>query len=275
MIRTNTHKTERQEVIRVVLLDDEQEASENLKNIICNYCENGNQIQVVGVAQSAKEAELLIHELQPDALFVDIEMPVENGFQFLERIAPFSFEIIFVTAYDEFALKAFKLNALDYILKPISIAEIQNVIAKLKERMAFKQLLNEKGFFRQFSDDIKQRKETEAIRLRTVTGVEIIDYANIIYIEALGAYSKFHFMKNGVVQELVMSYSIKEYEQILPPGVFFRIHKSFLVNCNKITEYSQGVSPSVCVDHHYVLAVSRRRQSELRVILEQQKQSRP
>src|SRR6202012_3296754 len=111
----------------------------NLKNILREYVDR--EINVVGVANNTREAEKQITRFSPNAIFLDIEMPNENAFHFLTRISPFEFEVIFVTAYDEYAVKAFKLNAVDYILKPISIEEVSNAVTKAKEHIAYKKLI--------------------------------------------------------------------------------------------------------------------------------------
>src|SRR4051812_32436582 len=120
-----------EKAMRVLIIDDEQEACDNLKNILSEYIDSN--IHVLRTANDTIAAQWLITELNPDAIFLDIDMHNENAFEFLQRIYPYNFEIIFVTAYDEFAIKAFKLNAIDYILKPINIDELTNAIIKLRE----------------------------------------------------------------------------------------------------------------------------------------------
>src|ERR1700689_5825299 len=119
-------------LLNVLIVDDEMEACDNLKNILMEYVDK--EINIAGIANNTREAEAQINNFLPDAVFLDIEMPNENAFHFLSRISPFGFEVIFVTAYDEYAIKAFKLNAVDYILKPISIAELTAAVQKLKEK---------------------------------------------------------------------------------------------------------------------------------------------
>ncbi len=106
------------EIIKVLIVDDEKKACSNLRSILSEFVDV--KINVAGIAHSGVEAGRLVSEVSPDAIFLDIEMPNENAFEFLARISPFNFEVIFVTAYDEYAVRAFRLNAIDYILKPIS-----------------------------------------------------------------------------------------------------------------------------------------------------------
>src|ERR1700740_2529996 len=115
--------------LNVLIVDDEMEACANLQHILSEYVDK--EINIVGIANNTREAEAAIAKAAPAAVFLDIEMPNENAFHFLERIAPFNFEVIFVTAYDEYAVKAFKLNAVDYILKPISINELNQAVQRL------------------------------------------------------------------------------------------------------------------------------------------------
>src|SRR5690242_15259365 len=119
--------------LQVLIVDDEKKACTNLKNILLEFVDPG--IVIAGIANSTAEAESLIADTTPDAIFLDIEMPTENAFHFLDRISPVNFEVIFVTAYEEYAVRAFRLNAVDYILKPISIAELKKAVQRLKDRI--------------------------------------------------------------------------------------------------------------------------------------------
>ncbi len=130
--------------IQILIVDDEKKACANLRNILLEFVDPG--LQIVGEANSTMEAEQLIAIHKPDAIFLDIEMPNENAFHFLERIAPFDFEVIFVTAYEEYAIRAFRLNAIDYILKPISIKDLSTAVQKLKDRIRHKRIIDNKNF---------------------------------------------------------------------------------------------------------------------------------
>src|ERR1700761_5845117 len=134
-----TNGKERLEIINAIIVDDEIEACNNLSHLLKHNL--GDKISIVATANNTKDAELRIAEFNPDVVFLDIEMPNENAFQFLTRLEKIDFEIIFVTAYDEYAIRAFKLNALGYILKPIDVDDLLKVTAILQERLIFNQIM--------------------------------------------------------------------------------------------------------------------------------------
>jgi two-component system, LytTR family, response regulator len=247
--------------IRVVLIDDEEAACINLKNILNDYI--NNRIDIVGVAHNTTIAEQLIHELQPDAVFLDIEMPGENAFQFLERIYPFSFEVIFVTAYDEYAIKAFKLNALDYILKPISIEELKLAVKKLVEKLKNNRLLQEFSLYKNFSEQLSDKKEINCLTIRTSTGVEIVDFSKLIYIEAQGSYCNLIYLSDAGEKSVVLSHSVADYEEILPTEIFFRTHRSYIVNIAHIASIKQEDGAFAVLNNKFNIPVSRRRYNDL------------
>lgn len=251
-------------LIRVLLIDDEEAACVNLENIIRNYIKT--PIEIVGIANDTIQAERLIHELKPDAVFIDIEMPGENAFQFLDRISPLDFEVIFVTAYDEYAMKAFKLNALDYILKPISIEELNNAVNKLCDKLTSNRILNQLGFYRSFSQQLNDKTESTCITFRTQTSIEIVNFADIHFIEAQGSYSKVMYQTNNAQRNLTLSHPISEYEEILPKEIFFRTHKSYIVNLNLIERITNDNGSFVTLGNVQI-PVSRRRYAELVLVL--------
>lgn len=248
--------------LNVLIIDDEIEACRNLKSILLEYIDP--DINIMGIANSSAEAEKQLQQFNPDAVFLDIEMPAENAFSFLERIAPVHFEVIFVTAYDEYAVRAFKLNAVDYILKPISIPELANAVTKLKERVLFKTHFNPANSdFTELSRQINTRQKLNKIALKGNNNVEIVAFKDILYVEAFGGYSKVFFMRDGAIADIFTSYAISEYEDMLPPEHFYRIHKSYLINCDQIKKIHKDESPTVLLQSGQTIPVSRRRFSSL------------
>jgi two-component system, LytTR family, response regulator len=248
--------------IKILIVDDELEACRNLQNMLVEYVDTG--LEICGTAHSAKEAETKIKTYLPDALFLDIEMPNENAFSFLNRIAPFNFDVVFVTAYDEYAVRAFKLNAIDYILKPISIQELGNAVRKLKERRQLKKILSTDLIsFSEFSDQVANKTKQCKITLRDNNNIEVLDFKDIYFIEAQGSYSRIVFCKNNATREIMMSTSIAEYEEILPEDMFFRIHRSYLINCLQVNKITKDESNLIILKNDQTLPVSRRRFSLL------------
>lgn len=249
--------------INVLIVDDEPEACKNLENILQEYV--GRSVNVVGTANSTRQAELLIRQLGPDAVFLDIEMPNENAFHFLDRVKPMlSFEVVFVTAYDDYAIRAFKLNAVDYILKPISIPELANAVQRLKEKIDIRKLLgNPAASYIGLSEQVNGRVKSQRITLRDNNNIEVVDFRDIYFVEAQGSYIRIIFVKNNETRDIVMSGSVTEYEELLPSETFFRIHKTYLVNCIHIKRITHDDSNFVVVEGNYTLPVSRRRYGPL------------
>lgn len=246
--------------INVLIVDDEREACVNLENLLTQYVDDN--VNVVGKAQSTSEAEQLIDKYAPDALLLDIEMPKENAFNFLDRLSPLKFEVVFVTAYDEYAIKAFKLNAVDYILKPISIPELKDAIGKLREKMIIRSEFSGKysgldvgSLSRQVTRKVKGTK----ITLKDNNVIEVVDFRDIYFIEAQGSYFKVVFTKDQALREIVMCGSLTEYEELLPPELFFRVHKSYVINCQHVTNMLKGEHAQVAMTGGFTLPVSRRR----------------
>ena len=248
--------------LSVLLVDDEIEACRNLKSILLEFIDPN--INIVGVAHSTAEAEKQLQLHNPDAVFLDIEMPNENAFQFLERVSPIHFEVVFVTAYDEYAIRAFKLNAVDYILKPISITELANAVAKLKDRLRFKTIVSTgNNDFSEVSKQITAKAKLNKITLKGNNNVELVGFKDIIYVEAFGKYSKVFFLKNNSVVDILTSYAISDYEELLPHELFYRIHKSYLINCGHIKQIHKDDTTSLTMNYAISIPVSRRRFSSL------------
>ncbi|MCD6012930.1 MAG: response regulator transcription factor [Flavipsychrobacter sp.] len=253
--------------IKILIVDDEKKACTNLKNILFEFVDPS--LNIVGSANSTVEAESLISKLEPDAIFLDIEMPNENAFHFLERISPFAFEVIFVTAYEEYAIRAFRLNAIDYILKPISITELRGAVQKLKDRIRYKKILEDKNAsFTEISDQITNKTKQYKITLKDINNTSIVDFKDIYFVEAQGSYSRIVFLKNHVVKEMILSNPLSEYEELLPDDQFYRIHRSYLINCAHIKQIISDGNNNVIMKDNLSIPVSRRRYASLIEFLE-------
>ncbi len=256
------------DILRALIVDDELHACQSLYNLLSGL--TGASICVTGTAQSTREAEALIRQHQPDVVFLDIDMPNENAFNFLKRIEPFSFEVIFVTAYDHYAVRAFRLNAVDYILKPVDRSELQKAVEKVQDKMALHHLKQVPlASLSGFGQQVARKAVQDHIVLRSSNRIEVVPFKNILYIEAMRSYSKFLFTSNGVENEFVMSYPITDYEELLPDNLFFRIHRSYLVNRQRITRILREEQPVVLLDNKMKLPVGRRRYPDLLAFLKE------
>jgi two-component system LytT family response regulator len=245
-----------------LIVDDEIEACKNLKNIILEYIDD--KCNILGMAHSTKEAEIKIASLKPDVVFLDINMPNENAFQFLERINTFDFEIIFVTAYDHYAVKAFRLNAVDYILKPIHIEDLRKAIEKVRNKVMMDQFMENGGFrYNNLSDHINRKVDNQHLILSDNSCYEVVAFRDIVYLEAMGSYSKIFFLKSGIEKSMLMSQSISDYEEVLPENIFFRVHRSYLLNCSYISKILKNETNEVMLRTKATIPISRRRYSAL------------
>lgn len=243
--------------IRAIIVDDEQEACTNLANILNEYIEE--KIDILACVNSTTDAEEKIKKLTPDAIFLDIEMVNENAFQFLERLDIIDFEIIFVTAYDENAIRAFKLNAVDYILKPINIEELDKAIQKLKERIKYRKILSSTpNLYHNLAKQITKKASQQQLILKENNQYESVLFKDVRYVKAMGSYSKIFFKKGNTYKSLLMSRGIADYEELFPNDLFFRAHRSYLVNCKLINKISKE-EMIVFLDNKDTLPVGRRR----------------
>lgn len=245
--------------IKIFIVDDEIEACKNLKNILLSYVDE--RIEISGMAHNTIDAEQQIRESKPDVVLLDINMPNENAFEFLERIRPVNFEIIFVTAYDEFGVKAFKLNAIDYVLKPINIYDLKTAIRKVKQKLLTSKLTMDYSMYQDLSDSIRDKKEQQQIILRDNNHYEVVMFSDILYVEAMGSYARIVFMSRGAERNILMSHPIAEYEELFPDSLFFRIHRSYLVNRLFISKIQKEDQVEVVLKNNVKLPVSRRRQA--------------
>lgn len=244
------------ETISLLIVDDEKKACSNLQGLLHNYIDS--ELNIVGQANNTNEAEDMIRLYRPDAIFLDIEMPNENAFHFLQRITPFPFEVVFVTSYDEHAIRAFRLNALDYILKPVSIDELETAVNKIKEKVRYKKLFGQQDTslpqMQQYTGDTCNR-----IVLRETNGIEIVGFEDIYYVEAQSSYARICFRKNDKTRYTVVSNPLSDYEELLPSRHFQRVHRSFLINCAQIERISMEEPRTVLLKNGCHIPISRRR----------------
>lgn len=244
-----------------VIVDDEEHARDNLSYMLGEVA--GNMLQVAGTACNITDARRIINELRPDVVFLDIDLANESAFTLLEHLRPIAFEIVFATAYDEYAIRAFKLNAVDYVVKPIDKDDLQAAINKLQEKLISKKIIGQyNDEYKHIAEEISTKATTQRITLRDKKAVELVHFKDVIAIEAQRSYSKVIFQKNGLQQNIMMSYSIAEYEELLPASMFYRIHKSYLINCRHISKIIKDEHPYAVVAEQINIPISRRKYTE-------------
>ena len=244
--------------LTALIVDDEPEACRNLQKRLSQYI--SCNIDVLGTAHDTRSAESLIRNLNPDVVFMDIEMPGETGFELLQRLGSFPFEVIFATAYDEYAIKAFKLHAIDYLLKPIAIDDLQVAVNSVMDKVLQKKTAAEdKTRYHELLNSIDSKKQTRHLAVKDKGITYIIGFERIAYIEAMAGYSKIFYTEGKLEKTLVSSHSISEYEEMLTADGFYRIHKSYLVNCTKVKAITKDETPCVLLPGETRLPIGRRR----------------
>lgn len=226
-----------------IIVDDELPGRENLKKIIENYC---HEIDLLGVADSVKSAKKLVSQYKPEVVFLDISMPILDGFDFLEEYDKRNFMVVFVSAHEEFGIKAVKTGAVDYLLKPINIKELKQTIKKLL-------------VLRNKNENADLTFVTNKLVVPISNGFEVLHVDNIIRLEADGCYTKV-FVNEG--KNSIVSRTLKDFEDSLPKEKFFRIHKSHLINLKFIKDYSRVDGYSITLTDGTKVEISRRKSPE-------------
>jgi two-component system LytT family response regulator len=252
--------------MKAILIDDERQSIMALNAKLELVAPD---MDVIGMFQNPTDAIEQIKGLQPDVVFLDIEMPTMNGFQLLEKLRPYNFAVVFVTAYNQYAIRALRASAVDYLLKPIDIDELKNTVETLRSQIKKAPPLR-KEFFEQYDSRLNHLFETlktmstnqlsEKIALSTQEGVLFILVKDILRVEAMSNYSNFFLMNK---QRIIVSRTLKEFEEVLIPYNFFRANRSQLVNLNQITKYQKGDGGVLHLTDGYEVEVSPQRKVEL------------
>lgn len=240
------------QVIKIFVVEDESSARANLMKMIENHCISAT---IVGSAESVQEAKMLIERIKPHILFLDVELQDGTGFDLLDQLKDIHFNVVFTTAYDEFAVKAFRYNAIDYLLKPIIADEL--IVAFNKAS----QLLDRSMVKNQLDHLIKSTsgKKFDRLVLPTSEGLVFVEVDEIIRLESFGNYS-FVFLTDG--RRIITSQNLKLFEEILPSALFFRIHQSFIVNTNYLKKIGKDPGDFAEMSDTVKVPIARRRKDE-------------
>ncbi len=244
-------------MLRAVIIDDEENGRISLREKLKNYCPD---VQLVGEAADAAKGLELIDREDPDIVFLDIEMPGMDGFEMLEQVPDRVFHLIFTTAHSQYGIDAVKSGAFDYLLKPVDIEELRESIEKIKKRQQRHAELPE-----EIVPSIKPvRPNSRKITIPTMEGLVFITMDDIIHVEAQDNYTVFHLTNQP---KLTVSKTLKEFEDLLPPDRFYRVHNSHIVNLNFVRKYFKGKGGRIEMENGNVVEVSRRKKDEfLRLI---------
>lgn len=238
--------------LKAIIVEDEKHSRETLKNLLEKFCEG---VEVVGMVNGVKEALEMIPDKNPDVVFLDIELQNGTGFDILTQLPEITFEVIFTTAFDQYAIKAVKFSSLDYLLKPIDLEELQQAVEKAKKAK------NKEDYNRQLKtllQNIKQPKLSK-ICLSTSDGFEFVNTSEILYCEAGGSYTTF-VLKNG--KKLLVSKHLKEFELLLLDNHFMRAHNSYLINLKEVKKYVKSDGGYIVMNNDDIVSISRNKKDE-------------
>jgi len=245
--KTNEH-------IKAVLIDDEELAITALRDKLTEYCK---EIEVIKTFSNPPEALKQLGSLDADVIFLDIEMPRMNGFTFLQKLETINFEVIFTTAYSQYAIQALRISALDFLLKPVDVNDLTEAVKRLKERIRQRKPNHTLEDQLQVLLDYQQKgaQSLGLIALPARDGLEFIDVNEIIKIESDSVYSILYLVNN---KKMVITRTLKEMEEMLSQHQFFRVHKSYIINLRFIRKYVRGEGGTVLMADGSSVEVSRR-----------------
>ncbi|MEP7375851.1 MAG: LytTR family DNA-binding domain-containing protein [Chitinophagaceae bacterium] len=241
-------------MIKAIIIDDEPYSCESLVTLLERYCPG---VKVADICYSGEDALIAIKELQPQIVFLDIEMPRMNGFELLEKIPELNFEIIFTTSYDQYAIKAIRFSALDYLLKPVDREELQRAVQKVVERLHHPLPQQLEILLQKLHQPVSA---IQKIALPTMEGLHMVPVNNIISCASDSNYTVL-LLKNK--QKLIISRTLKEIEEMLEEYSFLRVHHSYIVNLNEVNKYIKGEGGYLIMSDDSSVDVSRSRKEML------------
>lgn len=257
-VQQNFVRADMNEKLKSIIIDDEEFARENLRMLVEEYCPD---VDLIGTASSASEARQLIDENNPDLVFLDIMMPGEDGFMFLQSLPDRKFQVIFTTAFRDYALRAIKESAVDYLEKPIDIEDLQKAIEKAKNIAHQKKNLKvTDARLTKILENIALTNTVEKTVIPTKDGMAVVKNTDIIHLEAFENYTTL-YLTGG--KKYVSSRSIKAFEDKLDPNMFFRAHKSHIINiAHHLKEFNRTEGNVAILSDGTQVPVARRKLQE-------------
>jgi two-component system LytT family response regulator len=241
-------------MIRSIIIDDEQHC---VKALVKDLQQNCSSIEITDSCYSAKDGIMAIKKHQPDLVFLDVEMPWMNGFEMLEILGDITFSIIFTTAHDEFAARAFRISAVDYLLKPIDAADLKSAVQKVEKK------LGEGSYLQHITNllrNMRQPSIEQKVALPQREGYEFIEVSSIIYCQAEGAYTKVFIQGK---KPMLISRILGDVEELLPPEIFQRIHHSTLINVTYVSQFLRSDGGYIVLKNGEKLSVSKAKKEAL------------
>ncbi|WPP51968.1 LytR/AlgR family response regulator transcription factor [Catalinimonas niigatensis] len=240
--------------MRAILIDDEPD---NLKLLAIQLARHCPQVEVAGQYTESTEGLKAIHNLQPSLVFLDIEMPVMNGFQLLEKVGDINFQLVFITAYDQYAVRAFRFSALDYLLKPVDTIDLVAAVQRAEKlnRIHPQQLDLLQQYYASGAMNTPQK-----IALPHATGLVFVDIGRIIYCEADSNYTRF-YLEDG--EQYMISKNLGNVQEVLETRNFVRVHRKFMVNIQHIRKLIKGEGIYLLLTNGTSVPVARQQKDRL------------
>jgi two-component system LytT family response regulator len=235
--------------MKAIIIDDELHCITTLKTMLSKYTD----VKIAAHYSDPLEAAKTMNDVEADILFIDIEMPHLNGFELLNLFPGNSWNVVFTTAYDDYAIKAFKVSAIDYLLKPISKTDLIDAIEKCRKNHKNNHKIKE-SFRGPFNERVQK------IAIPSLAGLELIVANDILYLESDSNYTIVHLSDKN---QIMVSKTLKSFEDLLYPFGFIRVHHSFMVNSNRITRYVRGDGGYLIMENGMHINVSRSRKEDL------------
>lgn len=249
-------------MIRLIIVDDDANSRKTLKTLLSTF----SDIHVVAECDSAITGINAIRRLSPDIVLVDVEMPGKNGFEMIAEVSDISFETIFITGFEQYAIRAIKASALDYLLKPVDAIEITEALNRFKQKIHTAATVKQIQWL--LENYRAGRNEHITITIPTNNGFEFIRTDNIIRLESNSNYTTFHLVGH---HKLVIAKTLKEMEELMPGNLFCRVHHSHLINISLVKSYKKADGGSILMADNTEIPVSRHRKNEFMAFLKQKK----
>jgi two-component system LytT family response regulator len=241
-------------MIRTLIVDDEENIREVIRRMLEENCEN---VEVVAESDGVKSTINAIRQYNPDLVLLDIKLIDGTGFDVLDQIDPIEFKVIFITAYEEYAVKAFKFSALDYLLKPVEAEDLIEAVKRTDQLLQHEMQIQLTAFSENMNTLENQRKK---LILKTLDNIYLVKVQELLYCHSDGAYTE--FITEGM-DKIVVSKSLKEYQEMLGDQGFFRAHKSFLINLAHILRFEKAEGGYLVMSNEDKVPVSSRKREEL------------
>ena len=241
-------------MIKAIIVDDEPNCCKTLSLLLDRYCPD---VQLTGVFNNGSEGLQAIHSLSPDLVFLDVQMPKMNGFEMLQKLPSVNFHLIFTTSFDQYALKAFRFSAIDYLLKPVDREELQKAVQKVLQRSEIPVTEQLQVLLQKINHPASS---IHKVALPTMEGLQMIPLQSIISCEADDNYTTLILKDN---KKIVVSCTLKLIEEMLEDHSFIRVHRSFLVNIDEVEKYVKADGGYVVMSNGTHVYISRNKKEEL------------